>query len=191
VRITSALRISSPLSTASCINIKRPPKGLRCSRKKINKLRDMSFSMARFFEKIGFHLRFIEIEPGEKMEDFGLSFQSDENSHSQRDLALKIDAQGKSIYYSGDGKPTEECMELAKGSHLIIHEAFHMDKEIPGHGTVSGAIDMARQCEAQTLAIVHIQREIREQVNDRVRKMMDSERSLKIVVPEPGDRITL
>lgn len=144
-----------------------------------------------FYEKIGFPLRFIEVEPGEKIEEFGLFFQSAENSHSQRDLAVKIEVRGKSIYYSGDGKPTAEASKLAKNSQLIIHEAFHMDKEIPGHGTVTGAIDMAKECEVQTLAIVHIQREIREGVKDRIRKMTDSEELLKMMVPEPGCRITL
>jgi len=144
-----------------------------------------------FFEKMGFPLRFIEVEPNKVIEIFGLFLQSAENSHSQRDLAVRIDAQGKSIYYSGDGKPTTECMELAKGSQIIIHEAFYMDKEIPGHGTVSVAMDMAKQCEAQTLAIVHIQRDIREQVKDRIRQITDSGELLQIIVPEPGYRITL
>jgi len=153
--------------------------------------KSLDLAYSGFFEKMGFPLRFIEVEPNKEIEIFGLSLQSAENSHAQRDLALKIGAQGKSIYYSGDGKHTTECMELARGSQLIIHEAFHMDGEMPGHGTVKGAIDMAKQCEAQTLAIVHIQRDIREQVKDRIRQIMDSGELLKIMVPEPGYRITL
>ena len=153
--------------------------------------RSLDLAYPGFYEKIGSPIRFIEIEPGEKIEEFGLSFQSAENRHSQRDLAVKIEVQGKSIYYSGDGKPTAESKELAKDSQLIIHEAFHMDREMPGHGTVTGAIDMAKLCRAQTLALVHIQREIRERVKDGIQKIAGSGELLTIMVPEPGDRITL
>ncbi|MBW1716457.1 MAG: ribonuclease Z [Deltaproteobacteria bacterium] len=144
-----------------------------------------------FYEKLEFPIRFLEVEPKKDVEIFGLTLQAAENSHSQRDLALRIDAQQKSIYYSGDGKPTPESMDLAKGSQLIIHEAFHMESEVPGHGTVTGSIDMAKRCEASNLALVHIQRKVRRQVIDRMEQFKDLAGSLNVMVPEPGYRITL
>lgn len=144
-----------------------------------------------FYKKIGFPLRFLEVEPDKETEVFGLSFQAAENSHSQRDLALRIDAEGKSIYYSGDGRPTLECMALAKGSQLIIHEAFHPETEFPGHGTVKGSIEMAKQSGAQNLALVHIQRDARNQVIKEMKGYMDEGTSLNVLIPEPGHRIEL
>ena len=144
-----------------------------------------------FYEKLEFPIRFLEVEPKKDVEIFGLTLQAAENSHSQRDLALRIDAQQKSIYYSGDGKPTPESMDLAKGCQLIIHEAFHMESEVPGHGTVTGSIDMAKRCEASNLALVHIQRNVRRQVIDRMEQFKDLAGSLNVVVPEPGYKITL
>jgi len=144
-----------------------------------------------FYEKLEFPIMFLEVEPKKDVEILGLHFQAADNSHSQRDLALRIDALGKSIYYSGDGKPTPESMALAKGSQLIIHEAFHMEAEIPGHGTVTGSIDMAKRCKASNLALVHIQRKARRQVIDRVQQYTDLAGLLNVMVPEPGYRITL
>ncbi len=144
-----------------------------------------------FYERLKFPIRFLEVEPKKEVEIFGLTLQSAENSHSQRDLALRIDAQGKSIYYSGDGKPTPESMALAKGSQLIIHEAFHMETDLPGHGTAIGSIDMAKRCEASNLALVHIQRNVRRQVIDRIQKFTNLSGSLNVIVPEPGYKITL
>jgi hypothetical protein len=64
-----------------------------------------------------------------------------------------------------------------------------METEIPGHGTAMGSIDMARGCGASNLALVHIQRKARNQVIENLRGY--SEGPLKVMVPEPGHRITL
>jgi ribonuclease Z len=141
------------------------------------------------YERLGFPLNFREVEPEKEVTIFGLIFHAAVTSHSQRDLALRIDAQEKSIYYSGDGKATPESMSLAKGSQLIIHEAFSLEVEIPGHGTVKGSIKMAKQCGASTLALVHIQRKVRSQVIDEMQKFTQMAGSLNLMVPEPGFRI--
>ncbi len=143
------------------------------------------------YEKLEFPIRFLEVEPKKDVKIFGLTFQAADNSHSQRDLALRIEAHGKSIYYSGDGKATPESMALAKGSQLIIHEAFHIETEIPGHGSITGSIDMAKRCEASNLALVHIQRNVRRQVIDRMQQFTHMAGSLNVMVPEPGYRMTL
>jgi ribonuclease BN (tRNA processing enzyme) len=143
-----------------------------------------------FYERLEFPIRFLEVEPGKDVEILGLRFRTAENNHSQRDLALRIDFFGKSIFYSGDGRPTPETLALAKGSQLIIHEAFLMETEVPGHGTVKGSIDMAKRCEAPTLALVHIQRQARSRVVDMIKKFSDSAYPLNVLVPEPGDRVS-
>jgi ribonuclease BN (tRNA processing enzyme) len=145
-----------------------------------------------FYEKIeqlGFQMRFVEVEPDNEIEVFGLSLQAAENGHSQRDLGLRIDAQGKSIYYSGDGSPTPECVALAKGSQLIIHEAFHPETAFHGHTSATGAIEMAKQCGVPNLALVHIQRDERRRMANRMKQYKDLAGSLNIIIPEPGYRM--
>jgi len=143
------------------------------------------------YERLGFPLNFKEVEPEKEVTIFGLILQAAVTRHSQRNLALRIDTQEKSIYYSGDGKATLESMSLAKGSQLMIHEAFAIDAEIPGHGTVTGSITMAKQCGVSTLALVHIQRKVRSQVIDEMQRFTQMAGSLNLMVPEPGFRITL
>lgn len=144
-----------------------------------------------FYEKITFPLRFVEIEPEKEEEAFGLSFRTAENGHSQRDLALRIEAKGTSIFYSGDGSPTGETMVLAQGCRLIIQESFEMEKEHRGHGTVKRSIEMARKCGASHLALIHIKRQVRSEVIAKVATLQGEGESLNIMVPEPGSRITL
>lgn len=144
-----------------------------------------------FYKKITFPLEFLEIEPQKVAEAFGLQFRTAENAHSERDLALKIEGGGKSIYYSGDGKPTAEGMAIAKGSQLIIQESNEMEKEVHGHGTVVDSIKMARDCGASHLALVHVKRHARSEVIRKVKTIQESEKSLTVLVPEPGARITI
>ena len=144
-----------------------------------------------FYERLTFPLSFMELAPGKKKEILGLSFRAAETAHSQPALALRIDVAGKSIYYSGDGKPTPESMALARESELIIHEAFHMKTEIPGHGTITGSIDMAKRCNALLLALVHIQREVRRQAKNRIDELKEMSGPVNLIIPEPGYRLTM
>ena len=144
-----------------------------------------------FYKKLGFPLRFVEVEPGRTVEMSGLTLRTAENSHSRRDLGLRIDAQDTSVYYSGDGRPTPESMALAKGSQLMIHEAYRVETEAPGHGTVKGALDMAGECGAVNLALVHVERGERREAIKRVPEFNGFTESLRVVVPEPGHRMTL
>ena len=144
-----------------------------------------------FYEKLTFPIRFAEVEPKTDVAIFDLTLQTAENAHSQRDLALRIDARGTSIYYSGDGKPTPESMALAEGSQLIIHEAFDLETEVPGHGTAIGSLNMAKRCKASHLALVHIQRNARRQVLEKKQQLTDLAGPVNVMVPEPGYRIML
>jgi ribonuclease Z len=144
-----------------------------------------------FYGKLAFPIKFVEIEQGRTAELLGLKFSTAGTNHSQRNLALRIDAGGKSIYYSGDGKPTPENMLLARSCHLIIHEAFHMQTELPTHGSVTGSIDMAKRSGTSHLALVHIQRKARKEVIENLERLRDLAGSVQVMVPEPGDRIML
>ena len=144
-----------------------------------------------FYEKLTFPITFAEIEPGGKIELLGRTFRTAETNHSQRNLALQINTTGKSIYYSGDGKPTADSIRLAQDCHLIIHEAFQMETGLPIHGSVMESIDMAKRSGASHLALVHIHRKARPQVIDNLERLRDLAGSVNVIIPEPGDRITL
>jgi ribonuclease BN (tRNA processing enzyme) len=144
-----------------------------------------------FRKKIEFPMEFLELEPGEELDFKTLLLRSAQNIHSQRNLALRIDATGGSIYYSGDGRPSPESERLAKGCRIIIHEAFQMEDRLPGHGTVITSIDLARHCGASHLALIHIQRDSRPKVKKDLPRLQSLAGSLLLSIPEPGDRLYL
>jgi ribonuclease BN (tRNA processing enzyme) len=154
-------------------------------------LRCLDLAYPNFLPRLGFSMRFMEVEPGEPAVALGLSWRTAVNDHPQRDLALRLDAEGKSVFYSGDGRPTSETRALAEGVHLIVHEAFHLSTDTPGHGTIAGCIEMAVATRAKRLALVHIQRQVRRERFAEIKELANSAKNLEVLIPEPGDRITI
>ena len=154
-------------------------------------LKCLDLAYSNFLPRLKFSLRFEEVEPGEPVTALGMSWRTAVNDHPQRDLALRIDAEGTSVFYSGDGRPTPETKALAAGVDLIVHEAFHLSKDIPGHGTIAGCIEMAQSCGARRLALVHIQRDVRRERFDEIRELVNSVEDCEILIPEPGDQLRI
>lgn len=154
-------------------------------------LKCLDLAYPNFLQRLEFSLRFMEVEPGEPVTALGMSWRTAVNDHPQRDLALRLDVEGTSLFYSGDGRPTAETGALAAGVNLIVHEAFHLSKDIPGHGTIAGCLDMAQSCGARRLALVHIQRDVRRERFDEIQELASSVQEFEVLIPEPGDRLRI
>ncbi len=155
----------------------------------VHKCLDLAYP--NFYPRLNYSLRFKEVEPGETVTALGLSWSTAVNDHSQRDLALRLESASKSLFYSGDGRPTSETSALARDSHLVIHEAYHLSDQVAGHGTVVGCLEMAKASQAQRLALVHIQRQVRRERIGELRELAESVEDLEVLVPEPGDQIRI
>ncbi len=142
-------------------------------------------------DKLNYDLHFVAVEPGEVVNAAGVVWRSAPNEHSQRDLAVRLETGGRSVFYSGDGRPTDETLALARGADLAIHEAFRIDEKIPGHSTVSDCIEFARRANVLRLALVHVERNERRTRRDEILRMIGNTSDLKIFLPEPGDEIRI
>ena len=154
-------------------------------------LKCLDLAYPGFYPRLKFSLRFEEVEPEKPWSGFGLSWRTAVNDHPQRDLALRLEAEGKSLFYSGDGRPTPETGTLAKGVDLMIHEAYQLSKDIPGHGTIAGCLAMARATLAKRLALVHIQRDMRRERFEGIRELARSVQEVEVFIPETGDQVTI
>ncbi|MGC8490888.1 MAG: MBL fold metallo-hydrolase [Syntrophobacteraceae bacterium] len=137
-------------------------------------------------QKIEYELRFVEVEPGQTLLEAGVFWQFALNGHSRKDLAVRVEKGSKSVFYSGDGMPTEETVSLARGADLAIHEAFRIDGEPPGHATVLRAIEFARRAKVRRLALVHVDRDERKLRRGDILRMVGAVPDLEIFLPEPG-----
>lgn len=147
----------------------------------------MDLAYPRFRPKMQFSIEFEAVFPGKDLDllDFRWSFA--ENGHSSPCLALRLDHGEKSVFYSGDGSPTDQTRVLAERCDLLVHEAYSLEKEQLGHGTVAFCIEFARKTEAKALALVHMNRDVRRASAERIKKKLAGLEWLKASLPEPGE----
>jgi len=69
---------------------------------------------------------------------------------------------------------------------LLVHEAYGLDNESAGHAEIGRVVAMAKEQNATRLALTHIQRSIRRNRMQEIRKRI-AETELDVIIPEPGD----
>ncbi|VAW36409.1 hypothetical protein MNBD_DELTA04-812 [hydrothermal vent metagenome] len=150
-----------------------------------------SFDMAYsgFAAKLCYPLNFIEIEPGESRQHAGLTMQTVQTVHSRRNLGLLLDDGDRKLYYSGDGRPSADVAALARDCDLAVHEAFKLEDEFPGHGSVNGCLRLAEKARIKRLALVHMDRIVRRQQADVISGILA--RNPSVTLPVEGARISL
>lgn len=151
----------------------------------------LKLAFSSILERLTYDIRFLPVEPGEVLRASGAVWRSAVNGHPKRDLAVRIEAGGKSLFYSGDGLPTDETLLLAGGADLVIHEAFRLDTDIPGHGNVLSCIDFARKAKARSLALVHVERNERRNRREEILRAIAGVGDFKVFMPEPGDEVEI
>jgi ribonuclease BN (tRNA processing enzyme) len=153
--------------------------------------RAMDLAYPNFREKLQFPLDFQAVEPGRSLLVSGLAWSFAETEHSEGALGVRIEDGEKSLFYSGDGRPTAETLALAVDCDLVVHEAFRLSGETPGHGNILACIDFARKSGAKKLVLLHINRDERAvrlgEIQEVIRKTID----LQIFLPEAGDCLPL
>ena len=95
------------------------------------------------------------------------------------------------MFYSGDGRPTPATAALARGADLLIHEAYGLDADTPGHGGLASCLELARQSGAGRLALVHLSRPVRRAHAGEIRALLARELGERGLLPEPGDLVVL
>lgn len=134
-----------------------------------------------------------EAVPEQTLELLGArwSFAVNEHSVVTPCLAVRLDCRGKSVFYSGDGRPTPATAGLAADVDLLVHEAYGLEPDTPGHGGVLGCLDLAQNVGARNLALVHVNRRVRRERAETIRGMLAKAMGDQGLLPEPGDVVAL
>ncbi len=140
---------------------------------------------------LSFYTRFHEAASGDSLEMGGLRLGFALTDHGRPCLGLRLEDDDTSLFYSGDGGPSPATRSLAKGCRLVIHEGCSLEAGIPGHGSVAEAIAFAGEAEAESLAVVHVKRDVRNDRGDEIQAMLEASGLDLAVMPEAGDVLTL
>ena len=146
----------------------------------------MDLAYPNILAKAAFPIRYHDSAPGASLRVAGFDLSFAQGDHPRTCLGVRVSHGGRSLYYSGDGRPTAETLELALGVDLVVHEAFSLDPDTPGHGTVDGALDFASKTGARTLALVHLNRRVRKEHGEKIIGLATEIRNIELLVPQPG-----
>jgi len=142
----------------------------------------MDFAYRGFFEKFKYKINFIEAKIGKSAEFHDLKLSFGKTTHPREDLAIKIENDGKSVIYSGDGAP--ERGDFYKNSDLLIQETYLYDQDKMGHASIVSAIKFAEDNNIKCLALTHMNRNFRKNELPEIRDKIKSDK-VKIIIPEP------
>jgi ribonuclease Z len=101
------------------------------------------------------------VEPKEGVELLAtpdLVVSASPNVHGRMpNLAVRVDAGGRSVVYSSDTRPCPEVAALARDATVLVHEAtFFQPDPTQWHSTAREAGEIARQAAARRLVLAHI-----------------------------------
>jgi len=145
-----------------------------------------------FMARLGYELHFLQLSPElAPFEAAGCLWRFAPTEHSQSCLAVRLEAGGSSLFYSGDGCPTHASRNLARGCDLIVHESYRVDGKTANHGNMNDCVQMARQAEAGRLALVHVAHFERAFARSALRDFAEKNILPEMFLPEPGERIEL
>lgn len=152
----------------------------------------MELAYPGFLDKLTYALVFTEVDPGRGALDIlGLFWRFAVNDHSMTDLAVRIEDGRHCLFYSGDGAPTVQTLAIADHCSLIVHEAFDLEGNTLGHGTVGKCIEFTRLAGAKGLALVHIQRDVRKNRLPEILDAIHAVDTVPVLLPQPGDVLEL
>ena len=149
----------------------------------------MDLAFPGFRPKLCYKLQFQEIEPGNFQQISGLTFQSVQTDHSERNLGILIDDGEKNFYYSGDGRPTRHVAELVRDCNFAVHEAFRLDEEVHHHGSITGCLKLAGKSNIRHLALVHLDRTFRKEESVTISKILEFNSA--VILPERGTQLSI
>lgn len=148
------------------------------------------YAYPSLYGKLTFGLDFIEVREQDSvtLNEFQLKFAA--SSHSVVNFAVKVWCGTRSICYSGDGMFTEATARLYEGTDLLIHEAYVMESNLPGHSGVKEVVAMARKLGVRSLALTHLQQELRRE-KGKVLSYLQQQADILAFLPEPMDHLDL
>jgi ribonuclease Z len=170
---------------------RKKPMTIICQRELEEQIKNLlEYGYKDTVQKYGYKINFLEAETDRTVDFNELKLQFAPTVHAVRNLAVKISDGKYNICYSGDGMFIDKTENLYKNADVVIHEAFMFDKKTPHHAIITDLVPMALKNKIKCLALTHIDRNVRKNEMDKIRKFV-SGKELKVTIPEPLEEHSL
>lgn len=136
--------------------------------------------------RLGYVLEYREAAPGGEVRIGGARLRFAATRHAVPNCAVRIDAGGRGVCYSGDGMFTDESRALYRGADLLFHEAYSFEPSAV-HGDIEAVVAMAAEEGVKKLGLVHVKRTVRREA-DRLTEVV-RQGGERVSLPEPGSRL--
>jgi ribonuclease BN (tRNA processing enzyme) len=135
-----------------------------------------------------FALEFTEIAPASPRCFDGVELRTAVSDHPVSNHALRIEADGKALCYSGDGSPTDATRALFEAAAVLVHECYRPGPGVPGHANALELLELARTARVDRLCLLHLERGAlnRQAVTAAIEARLASG---EVLLPAPGDVI--
>lgn len=133
--------------------------------------------------RFGYAVEYRETSPGGPVRIGAATLHFAATRHAAPNCAVRIEAGGRSVCYSGDGMFTDESRALYRGADWLFHEAYSFDPSAV-HGDIEAVIAMASAEGVKKLGLVHVRRTVRREA-DRLTAAVRRAGGA-VVLPEPG-----
>lgn len=139
------------------------------------------------WDNLGFSIGFREVEPAVPVTWEGWTLRTAESQHAQRNLALRLEAGGVALCYSGDGAPTPETRALYRGCDVLVHECYVETDPPEHHAALPQVLKLARDVGARAVALVHLSRELAGRIDAALGE--GEVWHPRVLVPQPGEAL--
>jgi ribonuclease BN (tRNA processing enzyme) len=163
-----------PLTIVAPQGIDRVMNGLR-----------MAFSPSLF--EPGFPVEVVPLEPNQElMLGTGRRLTAIKTPHNRESLAVRIEAEGRSLCYTGDTEYSDELCDFFRNADLLVSECSLLaPRQGMRHVTVDDVGRLAGRSGARRLAVTHFYFKVDHSLEDRLRLGYPGE----ILIGEDGMRI--
>ena len=140
--------------------------------------------------KLPFKIIFSEPELYRSFELSGIPARTFDIDHPVPCIGVRFDFEGKSLFYTGDGKVPDLARKIVRGCDLGIFETYTLSAQKHGHNSVTEAAAFARSAGIKYLAAVHMNRDERQTKGHLVIEKL-KQAGVQGFLPGPGDVVEL
>ena len=140
-------------------------------------------------ENLPFPLEFVTVSPARR-HDFGaLSLACARSDHGVLNLSVRLEAQGASCAFSGDGAPSAATEALYRGVDVLFHELYSVRRKLPGHSTLAELRALADRAGVPRVVVSHHAREYKARLHRAVAALREPGREWTTARPGQTFRI--